>query len=43
MDAETGAVLRSAGEVKVGISLRTRLKSGQVVSRVEAVKKQIGP
>lgn len=34
-DAATGKVLREAREVKAGLRLRTRLKSGEVVSKVE--------
>ena len=34
-DAETGKVLRQAKEAKAGQRLKTRLKSGEVVSRVE--------
>jgi exodeoxyribonuclease VII large subunit len=34
-DAETGKVLRGANEVRTGQRLRTRLKTGEVVSRVE--------
>ena len=35
-DAATGKVLREAGEVKTGQRLKTRLRAGQVFSRVEA-------
>jgi exodeoxyribonuclease VII large subunit len=35
MDAETGAVLREAKAVKAGRRLRTRLKAGELRSRVE--------
>jgi exodeoxyribonuclease VII large subunit len=35
MDAVTGKVLRDAAEVKVGLKLRTRLKSGEVFSQAE--------
>jgi exodeoxyribonuclease VII large subunit len=34
-DAATGKVLREAGEVKVGQRLKTRLKTGHVISRAE--------
>ena len=34
-DAETGKVLRQAKEAKAGQCLKTRLKSGEVISRVE--------
>ncbi len=34
-DAATGRVLREAGEVKAGQRLKTRLKAGEVLSRVE--------
>src|ERR1043166_7330437 len=34
-DAVTGKVLRAAGETKAGQRLRTRLKTGEVRSRVE--------
>jgi exodeoxyribonuclease VII large subunit len=34
-DAETGKVLRNAAEVKAGQRLKTRLKSGEIVSQVE--------
>jgi exodeoxyribonuclease VII large subunit len=35
MDAATGKVLREAAKVKAGQKLRTRLKSGEVLSRAE--------
>ena len=35
LDAATGNVIRDAGNVKTGQRLRTRLKSGEVASRVE--------
>lgn len=35
MDAATGEVLRNAAEIKAGQRLRTRLKSGEMRSRVE--------
>ncbi|MFO1489276.1 MAG: exodeoxyribonuclease VII large subunit [Verrucomicrobiota bacterium] len=35
LDAHTGAVVRDAAQVKAGQRLTTRLKSGQVASRVE--------
>jgi exodeoxyribonuclease VII large subunit len=35
MDAKTGTVVREAGEVRAGQGLRTRLKAGEVRSRVE--------
>jgi exodeoxyribonuclease VII large subunit len=35
LDAASGKVIRSASEVRVGQRLRTRLKSGEVVSTVE--------
>lgn len=34
-DAATGRVLRAAGEVKAGQRMKTRLKAGEVLSRVE--------
>jgi exodeoxyribonuclease VII large subunit len=35
LDAATGKVLRDAAQVKVGQKLKTRLKKGEVISRVE--------
>ena len=35
MNADTGEVLREAGRAKRGQRLRTRLKSGEIKSRVE--------
>jgi exodeoxyribonuclease VII large subunit len=35
MNAATGKVLRSANDVKIGERLKTRLKSGEVLSRAE--------
>ncbi len=35
MDAASGAVIRSAAEVKAGQRLRTKLKNGEIGSRVE--------
>ena len=35
MDAETGKVLRDAAKVKAGQRLRTRLKTGEVISKTE--------
>ncbi len=35
MDSATGAVLREAGSVKAGQQLRTRLKDGEITSKVE--------
>jgi len=35
MDGKTGRVLRDVGEVKLGQLLRTRLKTGEVTSKVE--------
>jgi exonuclease VII large subunit len=34
MNDETGVVLRAASEVKAGQRLRTRLKSGEVKSKI---------
>jgi exodeoxyribonuclease VII large subunit len=34
-DAKTGAVLREAGKAKTGQRLKTRLKQGEIISRVE--------
>jgi exodeoxyribonuclease VII large subunit len=39
-DARSGAVVRSADDVKVGQTLVTRLARGQVISRVESVEKR---
>jgi exodeoxyribonuclease VII large subunit len=36
MDAATGKVLRKAAEVKSGQKLKTRLKTGEVLSRAES-------
>jgi exodeoxyribonuclease VII large subunit len=36
MDAATGKVLRDAARVKEGQKLKTRLKTGEILSRVEA-------
>jgi exodeoxyribonuclease VII large subunit len=35
MDAATGKVLRTAKEVKAGQYLKTRLKAGEVLSKVD--------
>jgi len=35
LDATTGRVLRNAAQVKVGQRLKTRLKQGEISSRVE--------
>ena len=35
LDAKTGAVLRDAASVKPGQQLKTRLKTGEIISRVE--------
>jgi exodeoxyribonuclease VII large subunit len=35
MDAMTGKVLRSAANLKAGQKLKTRLKTGEIKSRVE--------
>ena len=35
MDAATGKVLRNAAEVKAGQRLKTRLKQGELLSRME--------
>lgn len=37
-DAETGKVLRDAAKLKAGQRLKTRLKSGEVESKVEAIR-----
>ena len=42
LDAETGRVLREAGGTINGQRLRTRLKSGEVISRVEADNSRAG-
>jgi exodeoxyribonuclease VII large subunit len=36
LDAETGGVLRDAGQVKAGQRLRTKLKKGEIISMPEA-------
>ncbi len=41
-EAETGKVLRDANEVRAGQRLRTRLKTGEVLSRVEKAHNQRG-
>ncbi|MGA3266635.1 MAG: exodeoxyribonuclease VII large subunit [Verrucomicrobiota bacterium] len=37
MDAATGKVLRDAAEVKAGRKLKTRLQSGEILSRAESI------
>jgi exodeoxyribonuclease VII large subunit len=41
-EAETGKVLRDANEVRAGQRLRTRLKTGEVLSQVEKAHNQRG-
>jgi exonuclease VII large subunit len=40
MDASSGKVLRDARKVKTNQRLKTRLKAGEVLSRVESIQRE---